>query len=168
MSWILGPQLQSEKHTPKYLIRAYSSSLADKGRLRDDNTDYNFLSKSKRIGRIKTCSIGKIQCVSGKQKNSSGIQIKKESSKEEGNSQRCIDTACCMDSLVCVSLPVSFASCTLLFIKDQSTRREIRGEEERKKGEEEEKPYAYVRPSDIAFQGSCTVISNFYDIKKEW
>lgn len=27
----------------------YSSSLVDKGKLRDDNTDYNFLSKSKRL-----------------------------------------------------------------------------------------------------------------------
>lgn len=37
------------------------------------------------------------------------------------------------------------------------------GRKEKKKGEEE-KSYAYVRPRDIAFQGSCTVVFNFYGI----
>lgn len=39
-------------------------------------------------------------------------------------------------ALVCLIACVSFASCILLFIKEQSTRRKIRGAEERKRKKE--------------------------------
>jgi len=107
MSWSLGPQLQSEKHTPKYLIREYSSSVADKDRLRDDNTDYNFLSKSKRVlGFFPLEELKHVQSersnASLANKNSSGIQIRTKTSKGEGNSQQCIDTASCTILVLCV------------------------------------------------------------------
>lgn len=139
MSWSLGLQLQHEKHTPKYLIRAYSCSLAD--RLRDGNTDYSFLSESKGsififffLGRIKTCSIRKVQRVSGKQKNSSGIQIKNKTSEEGGNSQQCIDTASCTGLLLCVWLPV-WALHLVCYCLSKTNQREGRLEG-KKKGKE--------------------------------
>lgn len=149
MPWSLGPQLQSEKYTSKYLIRAYSSSLTDKDVLRGGNTVYNFLSKSERLvlfllvwfcfffffpGRIKTYSIRKVQCVSGKQ-NSSEIQIKNKTRKEGGNSQQCILAASCKVLLLCVWL-LMWVLHLLCYCLSKTNQQEGRLER-RKKGKEE-------------------------------
>lgn len=85
-------------------------------------------------GRIKTCSIRKVQCVSGKQKNSSGTQMKNKTSEEEGNSQQCIDTASCTVLLLCVWLPV-WVLLLVCYCLSKTNQREVRLEG-RKKGKE--------------------------------
>lgn len=86
------------------------------------------------LGRIKTCSIRKVQRVSGKQKNSSGIQIKNKTSEEGGNSQQCIDTASCTGLLLCVWLPV-WALHLVCYCLSKTNQREGRLEG-KKKGKE--------------------------------
>lgn len=85
------------------------------------------------LGRIKTCSIRKVQRVSGKQ-NSSGIQIKNKTSEEGGNSQQCIDTASCTGLLLCVWLPV-WALHLVFYCLSKTNQREGRLEG-KKKGKE--------------------------------
>lgn len=86
------------------------------------------------LGRIKTCSIRKVQRVSGKQNNSSGIQIKNKTSEEGGNSQQCIDTASCTGLLLCVWLPV-WALHLVCYCLSKTNQREGRLEG-KKKGKE--------------------------------